>query len=115
MGREYGRKPVLVTGWATALPLPVIPVFAPNWAWITVGNVLLGINQGLTWSMAINDQIGTRSTPTKQSSPSKIYSGQIDTGQSRYKRCTSPLDSCPRSGQPWCHTRLPSEKPSLER
>ena len=56
-GEEYGRKPVLIAGWATALPLPVILVFAPNWAWITVGNVLLGINQGLTWSMAINAKI----------------------------------------------------------
>jgi MFS family permease len=56
-GEEYGRKPVLVLGWATALPLPVILVFAPSWGWITVGNVLLGINQALTWSMAINAKI----------------------------------------------------------
>jgi len=56
-GETYGRKPVLVAGWATALPLPVILVFAPSWAWITVGNVLLGINQALTWSMAINAKI----------------------------------------------------------
>jgi len=56
-GEAYGRKPVLVAGWATALPLPIILVFAPSWAWITVGNVLLGINQALTWSMAINAKI----------------------------------------------------------
>jgi MFS family permease len=56
-GEEYGRKPVLVAGWATALPLPIILVFAPTWGWITVGNVLLGINQALTWSMAINAKI----------------------------------------------------------
>jgi len=56
-GTEYGRKPVLVLGWATALPLPVILIFAPSWAWITVGNILLGINQALTWSMAINAKI----------------------------------------------------------
>jgi MFS family permease len=56
-GEEYGRKPVLVLGWATALPLPVVLVFAPNWGWITVGNVLLGVNQALTWSMAINAKI----------------------------------------------------------
>jgi MFS family permease len=56
-GTEYGRKPVLVLGWATALPLPLILIFAPNWWWITVGNVLLGINQALTWSMAINAKI----------------------------------------------------------
>jgi MFS family permease len=56
-GGEYGRKPVLVLGWATALPLPIILIYAPSWAWITVGNVLLGINQALTWSMAINAKI----------------------------------------------------------
>ena len=56
-GEEYGRKPVLVLGWATALPLPLILIFAPSWGWITVGNVLLGINQALTWSMAINAKI----------------------------------------------------------
>ncbi len=56
-GEEYGRKPVLVLGWLTALPLPVVLIFAPNWWWITVGNVLLGVNQALTWSMAINAKI----------------------------------------------------------
>ncbi|MFB6295820.1 MAG: MFS transporter, partial [Halobacteriales archaeon] len=56
-GEEYGRKPVLVLGWLTALPLPIILIFAPNWGWITVGNVLLGVNQALTWSMAINAKI----------------------------------------------------------
>jgi MFS family permease len=56
-GESYGRKPVLVAGWATALPLPVVLLYAPNWAWITVGNVLLGVNQALTWSMAINAKI----------------------------------------------------------
>ena len=56
-GEVYGRKPVLVAGWATALPLPVILIFAPSWGWITLGNVLLGINQALTWSMAINAKI----------------------------------------------------------
>jgi len=56
-GESYGRKPVLVLGWATALPLPIILIFAPSWAWITVGNIFLGVNQALTWSMAINAKI----------------------------------------------------------
>jgi MFS family permease len=56
-GEEYGRKPVLIAGWATALPLPGILIFAPSWGWITVGNILLGVNQALTWSMAINAKI----------------------------------------------------------
>ncbi|WP_276256171.1 MFS transporter [Halomontanus rarus] len=56
-GEEYGRKPVLVLGWLTALPIPIVLIYAPSWSWITVGNVLLGINQALTWSMAINAKI----------------------------------------------------------
>ncbi|WP_336326352.1 MFS transporter [Halovenus sp. HT40] len=56
-GEEYGRKPVLVAGWLTALPLPVILIVAPSWWWIVAGNLLLGINQALTWSMAINAKI----------------------------------------------------------
>ncbi len=56
-GEEYGRKPVLVAGWLTAIQLPIILIWAPNWGWITVGNILLGINQGLTWSMAVNAKI----------------------------------------------------------
>jgi len=56
-GEAYGRKPVLVAGWATALPLPVILIVAPSWNWIIAGNVLLGVNQALTWSMAINAKI----------------------------------------------------------
>jgi len=56
-GEAYGRKPVLVLGWGTALPLPLVLVLAPNWAWITLGNVLLGVNQALTWSMAVNAKI----------------------------------------------------------
>jgi MFS family permease len=56
-GESFGRRPVLVAGWATALPLPVILILAPNWWWITIGNILLGLNQGLTWSMAVNAKI----------------------------------------------------------
>lgn len=56
-GEDYGRKPVLIAGWVTALPLPVILIFAPDWTWITVGNILLGVNQALTWSMALNAKL----------------------------------------------------------
>lgn len=53
----YGRKPILIAGWLVALPIPVILIYAPNWWWITIGNVLLGINQGLAWSMSVNAKI----------------------------------------------------------
>ena len=53
----YGRKPILVAGWLVALPIPVILIVAPNWWWITAGNILLGVNQGLAWSMSVNAKI----------------------------------------------------------
>jgi MFS family permease len=50
---RYGRKPVLVAGWLIGLPVPLLLIWAPSWAWIIAANVLLGINQGLTWSTTI--------------------------------------------------------------
>ncbi|GHI04120.1 MFS transporter [Streptomyces cellostaticus] len=50
---RYGRKPVLVAGWLVALPVPVLLIWGPSWGWIVFANVLLGINQGLTWSTTV--------------------------------------------------------------
>ncbi len=50
---RYGRKPVLVAGWLVALPVPLLLIWAPSWGWVVVANVLLGISQGLTWSMTV--------------------------------------------------------------
>ncbi|MCY7418524.1 MAG: MFS transporter, partial [Chloroflexi bacterium] len=50
---RYGRKPVLVTGWLLALPVPLLIIWAPSWAWIVAANVLLGVSQGLTWSTTV--------------------------------------------------------------
>ncbi|UVJ41280.1 MFS transporter [Arthrobacter sp. CJ23] len=50
---RYGRKPVLITGWLIALPVPVLLIFGPSWGWIVAANVILGISQGLTWSTTI--------------------------------------------------------------
>src|SRR5206468_6938970 len=50
---RYGRKPVLVAGWIIGLPVPLIVMLAPAWGWIVAANVLLGINQGLTWSTTV--------------------------------------------------------------
>ena len=54
---RFGRKPVLVTGWIFALPVPMLLIFAPNWGWVIFANVLLGINQGLSWSTTVNMKI----------------------------------------------------------
>jgi MFS family permease len=50
---RYGRKPVLLAGWLIALPVPLMLIWAPSWGWIVAANVLLGINQGLTWSTTV--------------------------------------------------------------
>jgi len=47
----YGRRNVLLAGWVIAVPIPFIVYFAPNWGWVVFATILLGINQGLTWSM----------------------------------------------------------------
>jgi MFS family permease len=50
---RFGRKPVLVAGWLLAIPVPLMLIWAPSWGWVIAANVLLGINQGLTWSTTV--------------------------------------------------------------
>jgi MFS family permease len=50
---RFGRKPVLVAGWLVGAPVPFILIFAPSWGWVIAANVLLGVNQGLTWSTTV--------------------------------------------------------------
>jgi MFS family permease len=51
LSERIGRKQVLLLGWLVALPIPVMIWFAPSWSWVVAATVLLGVNQGLTWSM----------------------------------------------------------------
>jgi MFS family permease len=48
-----GRRRLLIAGWLVALPVPAMIGLAPSWAWIVAANVLLGVNQGLAWSMTV--------------------------------------------------------------
>jgi MFS family permease len=60
---RYTRKSLLVAGWAAGLPVPFLLAFAPAWGWIVAANLLLGVNQGLAWSMTVNmkiDLVGPR-------------------------------------------------------
>lgn len=50
---RHGRKPVLLIGWLFAVPVPLMLILAPNWGWVVAANILLGINQGLTWSTTV--------------------------------------------------------------
>jgi MFS family permease len=53
LAQGIGRRRLLIAGWAVALPIPVLIGTASSWAWIVAANVLLGINQGLAWSMTV--------------------------------------------------------------
>jgi MFS family permease len=54
---RWGRRPVLIAGWLAALPVPFLILYAPSWGWIVAATVLLGVNQGLCWSMALNSKL----------------------------------------------------------
>jgi MFS family permease len=51
LSERVGRKTVLLLGWASAIPIPFMILYAPSWDWIVAATVLLGVNQGFTWSM----------------------------------------------------------------
>ena len=53
LANKFGRKNLLVAGWLIGVPSPFILMYAPNWNWIIAANLLLGINQGLTWSSTV--------------------------------------------------------------
>ena len=50
---RFGRKHLLVAGWLVAVPIPFMLMWGPSWAWIVGANVLLGVSQGLTWSLTV--------------------------------------------------------------
>jgi MFS family permease len=50
---RWGRKPLLVAGWLIGVPVPLLLIWAPAWGWVVFANVLLGVNQGLTWSTTV--------------------------------------------------------------
>ena len=63
LSQRMTRRRILILGWLFAIPVPLMLIWAPSWGWVIVANVLLGINQGLTWSMTINmkmDLVGQR-------------------------------------------------------
>jgi MFS family permease len=53
LANKVGRKNLLIIGWLVAVPIPFILIYAQSWNWIIFANVLLGINQGLTWSSTV--------------------------------------------------------------
>lgn len=57
------RRRILIVGWLFGVPVPLTLMWAPTWGWVIGANILLGINQGLAWSMTVNmkmDLVGPR-------------------------------------------------------
>ncbi|MEU8761486.1 MFS transporter [Streptomyces sp. NPDC048659] len=54
---RFRRRQLLLAGWLAGVPVPFALAWAPSWWWIVAANVLLGLNQGLTWSMTVNMKI----------------------------------------------------------
>ncbi len=53
LSTKLNRKKILILGWLFGLPVPFILMYATNWNWIILANILLGINQGLAWSTTV--------------------------------------------------------------
>ncbi|WP_114783328.1 MFS transporter [Botryobacter ruber] len=49
----FTRKQLLLAGWIFALPVPWLLLYATGWWWVIFANLLLGINQGLSWSATV--------------------------------------------------------------
>lgn len=62
---HFGRKRVLIAGWVVALPIPFLLYWSPSWNWVIAATVLLGFNQGLAWSMALNSKLDLAKTSQK--------------------------------------------------
>ena len=53
LSKRFNRKQILLAGWVAALPVPFLLMYAESWTWVIVANILLGINQGLSWSTTV--------------------------------------------------------------
>jgi MFS family permease len=54
---KFGRKRILIAGWLVAVPIPFLLLYAPSWSWVVFATALLGVNQGLCWSMTLNSKL----------------------------------------------------------
>lgn len=50
---RVGRRKVLLVGWLIGMPVPIMLILADSWTVVLLANVLLGVNQALTWTMTV--------------------------------------------------------------
>ena len=57
LSEKFSRRRILIAGWLFGIPVPFVLILAPSWGWIIGANALLGLNQGLAWSMTVNMKV----------------------------------------------------------
>ena len=57
LSERFSRRGVLIAGWLLGVPVPFMLMWAPSWGWVLAANALLGLNQGLAWSMTVNMKV----------------------------------------------------------
>ena len=57
LSERFSRRGVLIAGWLLGVPVPFMLIWAPSWGWVLAANALLGLNQGLAWSMTVNMKV----------------------------------------------------------
>ena len=72
LAQRVTRRRILIVGWLFGLPVPMILIWAPDWGWVIGANVLLGINQGLTWSMTVLYESGLSNAEHVPSAPGGV-------------------------------------------
>jgi len=50
---RIGRRSVMIAGWLLGVPVPLLLIWAPSWAWVVGANVVLGLHDGLTSSALV--------------------------------------------------------------
>jgi MFS family permease len=53
LANHFGRRNLLLAGWYISLLVPILLIYATNWTWVVIANILLGMSQGLTWSSTV--------------------------------------------------------------
>ncbi len=55
----FGRRRILIAGWVVGLPVPLLLMFVPppHWWLVVLANLLLGVNQGLCWTMTLVSKV----------------------------------------------------------
>jgi hypothetical protein len=99
---------LLVAGWLIGLPVPLLIMWAPTWGWVVVANLLLGVNQGRTWSTTVITKVrpgagspwaSTRPPATGPSPSRRSPPGSSPSSTGCARRRSSSASPTPRSAR----------------